>query len=568
MRNLLVWSVLAVCSVSAVFSPAARAADEDKYAEHLLPPETLLFFSIPSVPDLLEQCKDSTVGQMWVEPKLQPFIGSLKNKIEEAFKEHVESELGVSLGDLIDLPQGEFTVALIEKPARKLSVVLMIDCTDNEDTLDKLLEKLDQALTKNDAEHSTQTIADIEVHSYKLANAGGGPVNTLSYCTDEGYVFFATEVAALKSVLERWSGDNENTLAKADVFAYIQDKCKSGDDEPVVKWYVDPISLVKAALNMGNNPQQAAIAAAMMPVLGLDKLKGLGGGSHLGVEGFEGLTKAFVYVEQPPTGVLGVFQFPAIEQRPAKWIPSDTASYFSLNWNVEEAYNAIESLVDSLQGPGSVAKVVDALATQEDGPHMHLKKDLVDQLSGRIDVVVQAPKIGGDEPPVPSFALALGVKDAAQMKNTIAKAVESDKFSGTTREVEGQTVYEMPTPQGNPISFSVAADAIVLASTAELMDRIVKGQSRGSLADSDDYAKVSKAFPKKTSIISFQRSDTQQLQSLYDMLKTKDPDETVGVDFTKLPDFSVLKKYLRPSGSYAVPDKKGALFVGFSLRAE
>ena len=120
MRNVFVWSVLAVCSWSAVFSPVARAADEDNYAEHLLPPETLLFFSIPSVPDLVEQCQDSTLGQLWAEPKLQPFLKSIKSKVQEAFKEHVEGELGVSLDELLDLPQGEFTIAILEKPARKL----------------------------------------------------------------------------------------------------------------------------------------------------------------------------------------------------------------------------------------------------------------------------------------------------------------------------------------------------------------------------------------------------------------------------------------------------------------
>jgi hypothetical protein len=469
---------------------------------------------------------------------------------------------------LLDLPQGEVTFAIMEKPARKLAAVLLIDCTDNEETLEKLLEKMDKALLDDNAEHSTQTISDIEVHSYKLADAAGSPVNTISYCTDEGYVIFGTEVAAVKAVLERWTGDNDDTLADADVFAYIQEKCKSGEDEPLLKWFIDPISLVRTALNMGPNPQQAAIAAAMMPVLGLDKLKGVGGGAHLATEDYESLNKAFIYVDQPPTGVLGVFQFPAVEQKPAKWVPADVATYFSLNWNVEEAYNSIESLVDSLQGPGSVAKLVDALATQDDGPHLHLKKDLVDQLSGRIDVVIQAPKLVEDEPPLPAFALTLGVKDAAQMKKIVAKAVESDNFSGTTRQVDGQTVYESETGQGNNVSFSVAADSIVVASTAELIDRIVKGQSRGSLSDSADYTKVAKSFPKKTSIISFQRSDTQQMQSVYDKLKTQDPDQNLGVDFSTLPDFSVVKKYLRPSGSYTVPDKKGALFVGFSLSAE
>jgi len=39
-----------------------------------------------------------------------------------------------------------------------------------------------------------------------------------------------------------------------------------------------------------------------------------------------------------------------------------------------------------------------------------------------------------------------------------------------------------------------------------------------------------------------------------------------GIDFGKLPPFDVIAKYTSPSGSYSVPDKKGAKSVSFSLK--
>jgi hypothetical protein len=57
------------------------------------------------------------------------------------------------------------------------------------------------------------------------------------------------------------------------------------------------------------------------------------------------------------------------------------------------------------------------------------------------------------------------------------------------------------------------------------------------------------------------------LKAAYEMLKNaEDTDFLEGIDVKKLPPFEVLEKYLRPSGSYAVPDKKGALFVSFQLK--
>ena len=36
----------------------------------------------------------------------------------------------------------------------------------------------------------------------------------------------------------------------------------------------------------------------------------------------------------------------------------------------------------------------------------------------------------------------------------------------------------------------------------------------------------------------------------------------------KLPDYEVLKKYMRASGGYVVPDKKGAFWVSFTLKEQ
>ena len=38
----------------------------------------------------------------------------------------------------------------------------------------------------------------------------------------------------------------------------------------------------------------------------------------------------------------------------------------------------------------------------------------------------------------------------------------------------------------------------------------------------------------------------------------------IPLDFKKLPPFEAIEKYLFSSGSYIIPDKNGAVFVGFS----
>ena len=67
-------------------------------------------------------------------------------------------------------------------------------------------------------------------------------------------------------------------------------------------------------------------------------------------------------------------------------------------------------------------------------------------------------------------------------------------------------------------------------------------------------------------MISFAKSDAQ-LRAIYDLVKNaENVDFIEGIDWKKLPPFESLQKYLRPSGSYTVPEKKGALTVGFQVK--
>lgn len=568
MRNLL-WrpfTLLAVFTLCCVTTGWAQD-DDDVYGEHLLPPETRLMFSVSNVPDLIEHGSATGAAKLLADPGMQPIISEIQSKLDELSKE-LEDKAGLTLKELYGLAQGEITFAIVEKPARKLNAVLMVDYGDSQATMDKLLEHLDQALKAN-ADHSTQTIEDVEVQLFEFPKTDENPYNKLAYFTAEGYFVASSDVAVLEAILDRWDGDNAQTLAEAEVFSYIFEKCSTEDEEPLLKWYVDPVGLIKSGISMvqGEMPQ-AGIVLGILPILGVDGLKGVGGGVNLGVGEFDTVNKAFLYVEQPPAGLLGVFQFPTSAQTPPAWVPSNVTMYSGINWNVEEAYASIESLVDSFQGPGAFGKLVDAAAAEENGPMVHPKKDIIDNLTG----VIQVTTVGEeseeeDAPAIPVVTLALGLKDAAAMKTTLAKAAESEGYPGRTREFEGQTIYEIPTDGEQNLSLSIVGSDLFIASKVEQLENVIRGEFRDSLAKSEEWLELVKYFPAKTSMIGYQTQDSSA-KSGYEMVKKQAADEIQGIDLSKLPDFEVLQKYFKPTASYAIPDENGALFVGFSLADE
>ena len=532
----------------------------------MLPKDTLAFFTISDVPEFRQKWDKTSVGQLLHDPKLKPFLDDVEKKIDEASK-NMENETGVSIADLLEVPQGELTIALLEKPARKLSFVFMLEFGKNKATIEKLLKKFDEALEKEQAEHTTEEIEKIAVHVYTLKNPEpDNPFKTITYFTDESFLVFSTEIEAIKEVLERWEGDSDDSLADNDQFKYIQSKCKLESGEPLLKWYINPIGLIQSGITMAQATiPQAGLAAAFLPMFGVDGWKGWGGTLDFDEGEFEGVSNSFIFAENPK-GLMGVFLFPETQLVPPKWVPADIGSYNAANWNIAGAYTSIETLVDSFQGRGATGRFLDQIAEQ--GPMVHAKKDIIDHLDGKIHILQSEAKDSDDDaPPTPQVLAAFGLKDPAKIKKTLAAAAKSAASNLETREFNGETIYEIFTPNSDQsVSIAVTEGQLIITNDTPLLEGVMRGQSggRAALIDSSEYKRISKYFPSKTSMVSFQRSEAQ-FKTYYNLLRKSD-NFIDGIDVSKLPPFEAISKYFQPSGSYTIPDKKGAKSVAYSLK--
>jgi hypothetical protein len=560
------------CTMAAGLFAAAlplRAEDDGPTGAALLPEDVLVFLSVPSVPEFKERMDQSLSGELIKDSEFKPFVDELKELIEKGTAS-LKDEIGVTLDDLLAVPQGEITFAVVELPPRKLAMVLLIDYGDSEETVDKLLARMEEELKEAGGDVEGEEFDEANIRTFTFEQEGDNPFNKLAYFDHNHYVAFASDPDALKAVLDRWGGEEEETFANHEIYSYILEKCRSGDREPMMTWYINPIGLTQSAVSlMQAQVPQAGLVLGFLPVLGLDKFKAMGGAADSGVDEYDSITKAFFYIDQPTSGVLNVFQFPATDLAPPQWVPADASSYLAANWNVTGAYFAIENLVDSFQGPGAFSKLIDQAADNEDGPQIHIKKDIIDQLTGQVHMVLT--EHGDLENPTPKMMFALDVKSAEKITALLAKAAKSDGFPGTTREFEGVTVYDIANPTGQGgASIAVADKHLMIATDSALLENALRPESDTEPLSADAaYQQVAKKFPKKISILGYQNGSSQ-LKTIYEMLKSGNlpgdiPDEAREL-IDKLPDFEALEKYLRSSGSYYVPDEKGALGVSFTLK--
>lgn len=563
-----VWLALATALLPRL---SLRAEDEAVPTDRLLPREVSVYVSVPDVDELKARFAKTAFGTLTQDSAFASFKGEI-TKALEGVSSAIEKELGVSLKELLEIPSGEFAFAVLTPQGKKPAVVMFLDFGDNEKTVDALMEKAEKALEEN-AESDDEEIDGTKITTWTFKNGADKP-NQLVYFVKNTMLVASSDLDTAKGVLARWDGKHSDTFADNDNYNLILEKCSTDDEDGLFVWYVNPMGLIQAAVTQvaAQNPQ-AALAMGFLDPLGITALKAIGGSADMATENFDGITKTFMVIEQPTKGLMNVFQFPAIEQKPPKWVSTNTSAWFSLNWDIAGAYTAIESVVDMFSGPGTVAARIDQIAQQEGGPKVHLKKDVIDVVSGRIQVVMEPGKKKDDEPAQDRVVVALGLKDAKKFQATLTKLTKMAGFPGQTREFKGATIIEFELPdfsgslEPKMAGLAIGQEQLMFSNDVTVIEAMLRGDTDGdALVDSAAYKSIVEHLPAKASIVSYSRNDSQ-VKTLWDMAKGGQAGAFLPqIDFSKLPEFDTVKKYLTPNGGYSVPDKKGVLFVSFGTK--
>ena len=281
-----------------------------------------------------------------------------------------------------------------------------------------------------------------------------------------------------------------------------------------------------------------------------------------------------------------MFMMPPTGLRPEPWVPATVASYQTMSWELDGAYDALNDLVNAFQ-PGMLNALEQSLAGPNGGQPLSLKKDVFGPLGDRLTLISEFKKPIKED----SQRLLLGVAldDSKAFTNTLTKIIELTGATPAKRDFQGTTIYdfklpEMPNagnaPNNNPFksgvaSLAIAKDTLYVSSEPAFLEATLRGGA-SSLADSPSFAAVAKQIPAKTSSLTYARSD-EQARVTYDTIKSgqfeeafkkqpNSPDVSKVIDKDKIPDFSVFAKYLSQGGGYGMMEEDGVVFTNFTLR--
>ena len=567
--------------LAAVSAPAttSRAADPEK----TLPDSTLFFFKVKNVAELRDSFKQTSFGNLLADPAMKPLKDDAAVKIEESSKE-IKAKLGVTITELLSLPQGAATVAVVSKSDPKIPVALLIsaDAGQNQAKMLELMTKSTEQAKQADSKVGTESYKGLTLHIVQPPRDGDKPNPPLVW-TNAGSVFhIATDLDALKDVISHADGRSD---ALASVDAFVKTKAKLGDAP--IAWFLDINKAVKLLVKIGQ--AQAGGGQNLEPMLqitGINGLKAASGTFGFNSGAYDSVGKLYFLAPAPTQGILKLFMMPPTSLRPEPWVPATVASYYSVSWDLDGAYNALNDLVNQFQ-PGMLQVLQQQLVGPNGGEPIDLQKDIFGPLGNRLTVLSDFKKPIKDDSQ--RFLFGISVTDAKKFQSSLNKIIEIAGGAPAKRDFLGTTIYDFKLPEmpnapaggdNNPLkngtaSMAIAKDTLFVASEPAVLESVLRGGG-SPLSDNPEFQAVAKQIPSRSSSLSYAKSD-EAARASYDSIKSGEfekqfkaapnaPDLSKFFDRSKLPDFSVFAKYLTASGGFGLMEDDGVTFTNFTLR--
>lgn len=548
-----------------LFSTGLRAADIP--FEQKLPDRIAAFMSIPDFSLFKERFAKTSYGRLFDDPKVADYRKQFEKMMRKSAEEEKFLPPGIELDDLLAIPSGEVAAAMTLPGRKPASFALSLNFGDALKTVEKLIDEgvkksVEEGWTEGEVDFQGSRITTLE--GPKNPNQPQQKPVKIVLVIEDSTLVVSSSLELCQEILDRWDGEADDALADNEVFRHVIDSTTNKDRTPVIRWYVNVADLIKGAFaqadptNMVLNVVRGNIAR-----MGVLELRGIGGSADMAIDGFDSITRTAAWVDEPVTGVLSIFTFPVEDFAPPAWVPASSSMYLAANWDLERAYNSVETLWDTIMGTGSFSAGVQKLATDEKGPKIHIKLDVIDILDGRMHMMQTSLNSDGEDESGGQVVVAIEVKDSEKAIALIEKVTSLPGSPLEAREYRDTKIWAAPTPRQGP-SISVAHDCLLIASKPDALESVIRADPDVKrLADDDSFKHHTSRMPDRVSLFGMQQS-VQQMKMIYNLLK-RAPAGDDSPDPAWLPEFDVIKHYFLPGVTYVVPNARGFEYVTYTL---
>ncbi len=581
-------NIAAVMLVSALLL-FVRTASAQLPAEQIFPDTTKGFFVIASMKDLADQWKQTQFGVLMSDPIMGPF----KDDLQKQFAKRMEDRFGLTLDGIEKLPSGELAVGMIAVPNKTPGFVFTMDVTDRLPETEKYIEKLSQKLVAAKAVRTEETFEGEKMTVFTLPPPNDeavrvkpeSPKNNVPplpplvrkfhYTIKNNHLIVSDQPYLLKLICDRTDSPGKDALSSVEDFQIVKKRLDSDVPEgttSVIRWYVEPFNYGESVRSLLRGPavekrRNKPSAFTILKEQGFDAIQGVGGVIGIKNEGKEVVHRTFIHAKKPFRLAMQMLNFPMGSNfQIPNWMPADIARCTQVYVDPLTVFDNFGTLFDALvmQGEEGVWKdIIDGFKTEENGPQIDLREELVVHLGQRVmgmsryqkpitiaseSVVVALELKEGRDKEVTAALKKLFGQDPEMMQNKyktwilwqrvpaedeikpFGAPVGAAPIGGSKKKAAAAIIDEIEDETTPPIfpdgAITVAKGCLFVSTNGEYLKEILDrlDQTGPNAADNDEYKEVDQVFADlgiadKPHFLQFYARTDETLHPTYEMVR-------------------------------------------------
>ncbi len=479
--------------------------------------------------------RQTQMGLLADDSAMQPFMEDLRQQLQDKFS-ILRDKLGFTLDDLQNVPGGEMSLGLIERPGQKAALAITIDISGHEQQAAALLATIEKNFAARGAPKQIVKKNDTSllVFTFPARRHHGSPVQTV-YFLHEGVLCGVDDLSEAKAMLRRFSGKAEDNLRSVPAYQATMAACRNEAQglEPEVRWYIDPFGLARSIRSLGKSilPRHGKDMIKLLAEQGFDAIRGIGGHVNLLVEGqVEVVHRTKIYApavsgkKKDPLRwnlAMRMLQLPNADALTAPpWVPRRSATYATAKFDIQNAFDHIGTLFDAMAGyKDAFQTTLDGMEKDPYGAQVNIRNEFVAFMGEQVTIVTdyRTPIYLDSE----RSLFMIEATDERKLAKTLAKLMEEEP-DVERRDFHGVAIWEripagsqidelqIGAPVLNPLQMvedeqeegdearvlpnsavCVALGHLMMASDIDFLREILVGfAQRETLANSEDYLQV------------------------------------------------------------------------------
>jgi hypothetical protein len=622
-------SCLFLCSFVLLCSSRCIWAVTLEKTAKLVPPETILLADIDDFSKLKAQFEKTSFYKLYKDPAMAPFINEYKARWQEE-KKKIEDEYFRIIADLDTLPQGRVAVAMVLNEqtidANELPVLFISQWGRK---IDKIKETMDKLVEKGIEDGMSRKVEDYRGVNITALIAESSEVH--SFCFIDDCLIGSLNPDVLKFVIAHIKGAGSPTLADDDDYnvALRTVKHRDGPDRGQINLYVNIKQIIRTIIAEDNTGKAKTIVSNLGfdNVKSFDCSIDIAG-----EPGSSSSAKAILKIDGTKKGVCKILDVESAALRIPPFVPASVCSISFVNLNIGKAFDELANVLDAFSPQFAAVLYMPLLPESPQGePPIHLKQDIIDYLGSQIVIAQSINKSPSDvsgrmqqaeQVPLVETLFAVAINNRSALERSLSQLHSKILAPGdpeARRQLLGHTIYLLdpkfflpgfgPRPRtpmgraaGGPASdvktrmAFTFTDTYMLFSSEPVVERAVRAlrsSETTSVASAKWFQKAKQNIPSSVGLAGLEDVSASaeylwsNLRKLAQAKKSSEAKMDVKVkpdlgfpelmfsgdgsgmpDFTLLPEFDVVRKYLGLVASYGLSRPDGFFFESKYINPE